>query len=504
MSLVRTEVAGVPAVHLPTTGGTCSGGLVFRVGWADETLAVRGLTHVVGHLALAALPPGEVHHHLDVLANHTVLRADGTFEEVSRFVTEVCATLRDLPAQHLDTEKSVLSAETVHDRPVGGRTQQLRYGARGYGLSAYPELGLSEVDPDLVRLWATETFTRDNVVVWFRGPGSPETIPLPLPDGMRQPLPPVPEPLADTPAFFVSPESDVLLVTAVVPRSAAAVLLAELLDTALDASLRERTGYCTRAGAQYDVRDGEDATVVVRAHCVPGRRAEAVGELVDQLARLRWAPVDSAALTTARTAVLRRRGEVDHVVAAARDLLLSRHPREDGPVEDDERALSAVGSRDVAAAAEAFHASALAQVPEMGLAWAGWHEALLAASGGDAEGVPEVRADRVTVRHGGLTAAVRFDAVSAMVAFDDGGRWLVGEDGTEIRVEPGAQSLAADAVERIDAAVDVARVVHRPARDEDDRPPPPPEVAAAAAAAERPSPLAARLLGRLRPRRPEA
>ena len=500
MTTVRTEVAGVAAVHEETDDGPCSGGLVFRVGWADETLALRGLTHLVTHLALSDLPAGEVHRHVDTFANHTVLRADGSFAEVAEFVGRVCAALKAPPTHAIDGAKAVLAAETVAAGPVGGRTQGLRYGARGYGLSAYPEIGLPEIDAPLVEMWAAETFTRDNAVVWFRGPGAPETIPLPLPEGRRQPLPPVPPALERFPAFVVTADTGTVLVTGTVPRSPAAALFAEVLDAALDAALCRRTDYCVRAGATYDVRDAETATVVVRAHSRPDRHAETVGELVDVLARLGHGSLEAGELDGARAALAGRRDDVESVIAVARDLLLA--PGTAGPPEDDPAALAAVTREDVHALADAFERTALAELPDVGLGWLGWHEAAPRPVGlqgtGPAEGVLELDEGGATLVRGDVSSSVRFDEVAVMIAYADGGRWLVGEDGSEVHVEPVAHRLEPDAVEAVDRAVDVARVVHRPARDIEDIPAP---TELPAPSTEPHEGIAGRLLGRLRTRR---
>ena len=50
----RTEVDGVP-VFWADGPGNAVGQLVFRVGQADEPLPLRGMTHLIEHLALASL-----------------------------------------------------------------------------------------------------------------------------------------------------------------------------------------------------------------------------------------------------------------------------------------------------------------------------------------------------------------------------------------------------------------------------------------------------------------
>ncbi len=83
MSVVETEIGGIPVLFAQRDDGVCSAGLVFRVGGADEHLAVRGVTHLVEHLALraAGLPPAHVRDGLSDLV--TRFSVTGTPEQVT-------------------------------------------------------------------------------------------------------------------------------------------------------------------------------------------------------------------------------------------------------------------------------------------------------------------------------------------------------------------------------------------------------------------------------------
>ena len=63
MNLVETTTDGVYTLFLEHDTPETRAGLVFRVGQADESLAVRGLTHLVQHLALHEVSGGRVHDH---------------------------------------------------------------------------------------------------------------------------------------------------------------------------------------------------------------------------------------------------------------------------------------------------------------------------------------------------------------------------------------------------------------------------------------------------------
>ncbi|NHA69182.1 insulinase family protein [Phycicoccus flavus] len=475
--MTETTVDGIPTLFARREDGQYAGGIVFRVGWADETLAVRGLTHLVEHLALHGVAARDVHHNGETHALHTHLYASGTAEQVVRVLNGVCAALCDLPVDRLETEKEVLRAEARGRGGAGSSMAGMRHGARGHGLSSYAELGLANVDAGLTVMWANEAFSRDNAVLWLSGESMPEGLSLTLPEGERQSLPPVTDVLGPTPAYYLDGSEDVVHVTAVVPRSCRAMLFTELLSRALFADLRQRDGLGYSASATYRVRDAEHAVVAVVADCLPERRGAAVGAVVDTLARLRWGSVPADELEEVRAAALAavatsRTLPHTGLPARALEMLLGREPDDPAVLEDELRAVTA---DDVRAAAEDFHATALAQVPELGLEWAGWAAAPVSSDTAvDGTGYASLAADGPTLVVGddGLTlrsdrgrSTVHFDRVAAMLAYADGGRSLLGEDGFHVAVEPTLLALDEDVVARIDAAVDPARVVRRPARE---------------------------------------
>lgn len=153
------EVDGVPAVAAKRSG-PLTAGLVFRVGRADETLATAGITHLVEHLALHRFGVGEHHFNGATGADHTYFEMAGSEAEVVAFLAGVCASLGDLPMERLETEKSVLRTEEAR-RGGGGLLSRHRYGAQGYGLTDYLELGVPRLGPAEVAHWARTWFTRE-------------------------------------------------------------------------------------------------------------------------------------------------------------------------------------------------------------------------------------------------------------------------------------------------------------------------------------------------------
>jgi zinc protease len=174
--------------------------LIFRVGWADESLPFRGFTHMVEHLALTSLGRLNYATNGSVDETKTVFIAKGTAEQVTTFLEAICSSLASLPlADRVDVERHVLEAEEA-SRPSGSWSSHmsLRFGAKGYGVGDYRQLGLRGLDPEGVAEWARRFFTADNAVALLTAPPS-DAMRFPLPRGAR--VAPVPsEPLPDIPS----------------------------------------------------------------------------------------------------------------------------------------------------------------------------------------------------------------------------------------------------------------------------------------------------------------
>src|SRR5207249_721106 len=139
--------------------------LQFRVGYSDETLATRGRTHCCEHLALSEL--GEVPYTINgfVEPARTVFYAQGTDAQLVEFARVVTGALSRLPAARFPTERKVLRAESA-SRKLGDidLLLRLRYGARGPGLTGYPEYGLYEAGFGEIDDWARHWFTASNAI----------------------------------------------------------------------------------------------------------------------------------------------------------------------------------------------------------------------------------------------------------------------------------------------------------------------------------------------------
>jgi predicted Zn-dependent peptidase len=441
------QVDGVPTL-LARREGPLTGGLVFRVGRADETLATAGITHLVEHLALHRQTLAELHHNGETANTYTSFYATGTPAEVVRFLNDVCASLRDLPLERLETEKEILRTEAA--RRESGRAFDAmalwRYGAQGPGLAAYDEEGLSRLTASDVTAWERSHFTRDNAVLFLTSGTVPEGLDLRLPAGRRMPVVLPPEALPSKPAWFRGAGGGIL-VDALVPRSTPALLFARVATRMLIRALRQEGGLSYTAACEYEPVSAGTARVAAYADALPGREDGVVQAVVETLAALREGLVDEDDLVVARK-LLRQEAAIADIGASmlptAALNLLTGHPAQHP---DELRAeQDAVTVDDIAAVARQFWDDALAQVPDEGLDWAGFVPAPEVSesevTGDDYHHVDEpgvalvIAEDGVSLRTPYGPVTVRYEDCVLMSAYPDGGRRLVGRDGFRVVVEP--------------------------------------------------------------------
>lgn len=422
--------------------GRATGGLVFRVGYADETLPTSGTTALVVALALRAVErPG-----LDVAASVgpvvSEVRVSGSEDRVRTTLRELSRALADLPVRHRGTETRALREHAAD----GIALPHWRFGLQGYGLGPGEYTGLHRATDEHLRAWARERFAGSNAVAWFTGETAPD-LDLPLPDaegaaavpppppvhGSRQPLP------ADAPAGGTK-----VLWDALVPDVPAAVVLAEVARRALFKNLRHDRGWTYDVSTSVDVLDGELATLQIAAGLRGETAAAATGEFLDTWGRLRYA-VDADELEAARAHLLVTFDE-PHLEAAwlpddAVRTLLGRPV----PTPAERRAaIAAVTAADVLSLAQQAWDSGLLVAP-VGQGWAG--TSLVTRGAGepvagraferiDADATIVVGDAGATLRDGRARTTVRFDETAVLLAHPDGGRLLVGLDGARIPFEP--------------------------------------------------------------------
>lgn len=476
MAIQQTEVDGVHTLIAPTAGQTHAG-LTFRVGRADETLARTGITHLLEHLVLFPLGLTDYHYNGSTGAVTTSFHTAGSEADVATFLTRVCEGLAALPLHRVETEKAIVRTEwSSKTGSVNDSMALWRYGARSYGLLSYPEPGIHSVAADDVLQWCRTWFTRENAVLWIAGTGVPAGLRLRLPSGRRYPVPAPTSALPVAPAYFADGRKGVVF-EAVVRRTPAVPVYAEVLERTLFRDLRQEAGVSYTANAVCDPRGDGFTTVVAAVDALPDKLGAAVGGFVDTLAKLRAGRIEPGDIDSyvakAQESIRHPDAEAATLSSAAFELLTGQPVRS---LEERLADLKAVTAEDVHAVAVEAGQTALLQVPVGHSAdWAGFvaapthsahvtnglsHTALR-----DGGATLIVGADGLTSVCEGLPTTVRFDDVAAMMAWPDGGRRIFGNDGFTIAIEPTLNPIDPATVARIDAAVTSARTIPMPPRD---------------------------------------
>jgi hypothetical protein len=477
----RFEVGGVPGLMAPTSG-PMHAGLAFRVGFVDEPLARRGITHLVEHLALHSVGVADYHYNGATGVEFTRFHMQGAEKDVVAFLNGVCAALRDLPMKRLAVEKEVLEAE-AHGRnaSVSEPMWLWRHGARDYGAGAYPEWGLPGITEDDLRAWVARYFTRENAVLWVAGEAVPSGLALDLPSGTRQPLPPPSSALPSTPACFGGSAGLVAWDT-LVPRAPAAAVFADVLERMLFRELRQESGISYAAQTDYQPLGREHVVITAAADSLPENSGAVLGGMVDVLATLRAGRVDPADVTAVigkRIEGMRHSEDVAaRLPAQALGLLAGREVLD---VDELIAGLTAVTASDVTAVAGHAWANGLIMSPSRA-DYAGFtiapQESERAVTGTEYRALPGATAllvvgdEGVSLIDDGSLLTVRYDECVLMRAWPDGGRQLIGADGIVVWAEPTLHRAGREAVTRIDAAVPRELVVVEPMRPPEQIPQP--------------------------------
>lgn len=478
------EADGVP-VFLAPRAGNVTGGMIFRVGSAHETLATSGITHLVEHLALHEQVLSEAHLNGQTQADVTLFHVAGSATDVVTYLNAVCTALRALPVDRLETEKDVLRSEA--DGRNGGFTGNLRinrHGARGFGLMGYGERGLDRITADEVLDWAATWFTRENAVAWVTADVLPDGLDLRLPAGRRMPSPVLTDVLHEGPAYLVGPRDGVAL-DAVVPSGEAARLTSRVIQEVLHRDLRGSADIASSLDVDYDRLDAGHARLSVMVQGADGRHDAVAGGVADALSGLRFHVSDDD-LAAARAGVLEELAEL--VAASPADLLPSLAYRmvTDRSLNAPEQARADVErttADDVRASARALWESALWLVPAP-MEWAGIDPAP-AWSRERAEGraFPRIGAPEVSIVLGddGVGAVspegsvtVRFADCVLVESVPDGARALTGADGFRVVLEPTLYEglTGAEVAEHVDPRMPADVLVQLPERTPDGIPVP--------------------------------
>lgn len=221
--------------------GTCTGTMVFGVGFRDEPAAMAGITHLVEHVLLRMVHPMPLHHGARVDVDSVEFHAIGESEVVGGFLNALAAAIASFASvseKALALEKSVVEAEDpAAFCGVSDGLLTYRFGVHGPGagqLGAPSTAGLSREE---TIAWVNRWFVTENSALTFTG-AVPDCLDVRLPTGgriHRQHH----EPLIMEPTVIRSAKGGVAL-SFIVPTDGSAILAEALRYELLDRLSHER------------------------------------------------------------------------------------------------------------------------------------------------------------------------------------------------------------------------------------------------------------------------
>ncbi|GAA1233068.1 insulinase family protein [Oryzihumus leptocrescens] len=485
MELHTTEIDGVRTFWVESGRPTLRASLMFRGGMADETLPTCGWTHLLEHLALHGRERVDldVNGSVDLLV--TSFDVHGEAGDVAEHLRALTTWLADPDLSDLEHERKVLRAESARRGGSAAADAMLwRYGARGPGLVAYDEPGLTRASVDALLVHAARRFTTGNAVLCFDGP-PPPGLSLRLRSGealLTQAATPCGQPL---PGAYVGPD-DAVCLSGLVRRSAASTALGRCLQRRLATRLRHEAGGSYAPWDAYHPVGADTAVLLAGADLMPELRPKAVSVARSVLQELmRSGPTSQEVAEDAAVVVRNYRdpfNQPGRAWASGRAVLLDE---ETVDVEDVLREAEQVTPDDVVEAARDVHRTLLVGAPRAARRDDSitWLDATRPAGTTSGErfraldhpvdrSVITVSDGRVEVAGGDQARAVDLARLAGAFAFPDGGRTLVDQDGYTVAVEPTLWRNGGVLRERIDALVAPQLVLPMEPRDPQEVPRP--------------------------------
>jgi hypothetical protein len=450
-----TPDGDVPWHWVDPHGDTTTLELLFRVGLHDERLPATGLTELALRLAFEDLDlDGDVLLGATVTGPVSICQLAGPARAVADTATQLCRRLADLPVAHLDRVRDEQATAAAAQPEDPERVLlAVRYGALGPGLHLWRSVGLAGVDAAAVHAWAATRFTRASLVVRGAGP-RPARLELPLRPGRWYPPPAPPPERVVTPCSW--PEADVVAAGGIVPLGPALGAAIELVQTALTERCQRDHGWRIDAYPQVWPLTAELAHLTLATTADPARAVPVVRTLLDLLSptaieRTELPPryLPSVVATT------------DPWGAAMQDVL-------HGPGSVAGAVLRPATPEDLRECLRALAATLLALVPDV-------EEDDLPALRVHVQPAPRPLEDGDLFRahgHGRRSTALqvgrdgvallvgdqptdtkRFAELVGMLAWSDGSRQLIDEDGSSLLLRPWELELGFAAMQRIDRAV---------------------------------------------------
>lgn len=233
---------GFPAYSVDR-GGTCTGSLVFGVGFRDEPVALAGITHLIEHAVLRMVQPVTLWHGGTVQMDSVEFYASGDADAVAGYLNAIAAAVSGFSAvseEDLSLEKSIIEAENPRRfTAVSSGLLTYRFGTKGLGAGHFGTPTITGLSRAEAVEWAKHWFTAENAAVTFTGP-VPGSLDIRLPHGAavtRSQSGPV----ITTPTLIRSQKGGVALSLVVPLRNS--TFLGEALRFELLARLRHTRGF---------------------------------------------------------------------------------------------------------------------------------------------------------------------------------------------------------------------------------------------------------------------
>jgi predicted Zn-dependent peptidase len=480
LAIERFELGGVPIFWLEGPPPFLMG-LLFRVGRADETLPVGGITHLVEHLVIPAENPIDIDYNGTVSQIGTYIWATGREATVREFIRRIAANCAAPPLERLDTEREILRAEAAtRGRSSGHALRALRFGTVGHGQPAYEEYGLRHLTEDDIFAWSQRWFGATNLALCVTGAPPKDLSALPVPPGGPRVPAPTPEAIRglELPAYYSGGPSGELALSLVAKRSVALTTALAIFEHRVRQRLRYDLGVSYGLSTDYDPLSA--ASVHYTAHVdflePNARRArDEVLAIIEHLAESGPAPEELER-------ELARRSWLKESPAEQPSRLFYHAAGEltGEPVPDDEydSAFSALTLTTVAEAfAEAASSLLLIEPPDLDppppsmklqqyplvptAEVSGRTYPLKGFALRPRKNRPTIVAgdDGVALKVEGPGTTVRFDECTASLRWSDGTRGLWSADGFYIEINPKAWRRGTELVTLIDSRVPDAGVV---------------------------------------------
>ena len=485
------EIDSVPIFTAPGTGPVY-GALFFRVGMADENFGNHGITHLVEHLAFHGLIDETVHSNGMTTDTYTCFFATGERDQVISFLSQICANLSNLPLDQMDKEKEILRTEQTRRGGAVGEARSTLHGVQDFGLVGINEIGLNRVSPEEAARWAATYFTAQNAAGLITCEDGLDALRLPLPPGVRQPLPvaslnPAVDPL---PSHYPYASNKVVF-EAIIGRGARVAVMEYLAGERFLHEAREVDALSYSLSVTTSPVGVDTTRFSCMADTVPENGAGVAGCLTDALSALCVGQFTDEELDRAKAAAMKEYEDED-----VESRMLTTHAinhlfgREDKTVEELRRGCAEVTREDIIEVARTIRANAIWVTPAGNLEWAGVassHFSLEPMEGHEfsqigGTGKLIVSDKGVTMDSGkGSTWTVRFDSCVGIETYPDGLRVVVSLTGVTVSIEPTLYQGLTPALTAalVDARVPGDRLIPMPARRPGEIPVPPlPEVPA--------------------------